>query len=150
MFCLSLCVLFITGCGCSKKEKIKEITCTINEKYESYTISATYDITYDEKSGRVYSYEEEEKIENADLEVMESLKTYANERYEELNKLENFDFDVAIDNDKLVNKVKINYDRINKEKLLEKDNSYNNYIVNGEFNYEKIVEEIKNIGAECK
>ena len=152
IFILSLCLftLFITGCGCSKKENLKKIICTINEKYEPYTISAVYNIKYDEKTKKIYLYDEEEIIENADLETIETLREYADEKYKDLKKIEYFDFNTNVNNNKIVNKVKIDYEQIDKDKLLEVDFSYNNYIVDGEFKYNIIVDELKSIGAECK
>lgn len=147
---LVLLSLFISGCGCSKKEET--VTCKLKIENDIYNMNGEYIIRYNKGDGTVLSYNENEVVElktENDLEPLSSLKEFSDDRYSELKELEYFNVDTKIQNNKIINKVIINFDKINKEQLLDIDYSYSIYMLDDKFYYQNFVDEILNLNGEC-
>lgn len=147
-FSLLVLTFLISGCGCSKKN-LKTVTCKM-EKESTYNFTSDYTIKYNEKNEQIIFYEENVAIDSKDESIdLNSLKEYFEKNYAQLNELENFNFSTNVENNILTINISINYEKIDKDKLLEIDQSYGNYIENDIFNYKKFLNELETLGAIC-
>ncbi len=131
---LLLCTLFVTGCGCGKKEKNEMHKCThsaVNDNYD-YDVEYNFESNSDDK---LLKYTRKEIYSHADKTFLENMQKYKQEFFTELNKLDGFKYSDSISDDELTTEITIDFAKIDKSKLLEIDSFYLNfYDSDDEFN----------------
>ncbi len=141
---LSLCVL--TGCG---KEKQVLTTCTRTANQNGIKMNLEYKIY--STGDYVDVIESTETVESNDANYLSQVKTVTENMYSSYKDVEYYDVDVKIEGNKLVSKVKIQYDKIDTKKLLEIDSSLGQIIKDGKVKKADIqsLYESSAVGATC-
>lgn len=133
----------------SNKEKSKELICTRKATVsEGVSMDLYYKVTY--KGKYVELIETQEKIISDDKSILEIYKNTIESTYSPYKDVEYYDYDVKINGNTLTSTTKINYLKIDTDKMIDIDSANATMIKNGKV----LVEDIKNlyssIGAICE
>ncbi len=152
--------LFLTGCGEQNtlkeettnqeetQDEVEKMSCVMQRTVsEGLSIESTYNVEHDGKY--VNLVETVEKITSSDKEILETYKAQVEQIYEPFKNLKYYDYDVNISGDTLTSIVRINYAKIDTDKMLEIDSSLEQLIKNGRIAVQDIKELYEQIGAVC-
>lgn len=145
---IAFCSLFITGCGCNKKE-MKTVTCKLNKTYDIYEYSTVVTITYDGETGIVTNVLEEEKIFSGDKQFLQNVKTLDEGIHEIYNDVKHITYENSIDEDSFYKKFEIDYSKVDLNKLLELDYSKSQFVINGNVIYSDIIKSYEDNDILC-
>ncbi len=121
-----LLALFISGCGCNKKEEeIKTSQCLHKATNEDYTYDVKYN--FESSSDKLIKYVRTEKYSSDDITVLENMQTYKQEYFEKFKEIDGFEYSDDISDNELDIIITIDFLKINKEKLLEIEPFYLNF-----------------------
>lgn len=128
IFILSLFALFMTGCGCSKKdENLSVVKCSyeeINDGYYEYESEVEF---YYDENNIVSKLKDENKyilVENATKNVLVEQSELIDWLYEDYQKIEYYDIKKQMNDDSLMVTIDVNFNKINFEKMAELDEFY--------------------------
>ena len=152
--------LFLTGCGEQNnlkeettnqeenQDEVEKMSCVLQTTVsEGLSIESTYNVEHDGKY--VSLVETVEKITSSNEEYLDAYKTQIEELYEPFKDVKYYDYDVNISGDTLTSTVRINYAKIDTEKMLEIDSSLEELIKNGRIAVQDIKKLYEQIGAVC-
>ncbi|MCI8778009.1 MAG: YehR family protein [Bacilli bacterium] len=128
--------LFISGCGCSKKEeeKIENYHCLHEAINDDYTYDVKYDFEADSNE-KLITYKRIEKYTSDNNEVLNNMKIYKQQYFEKFNGVEGLVYSDNLSDNELNIELTIDFSKIDKEKLLEIEPFYLNfYDSDDEFN----------------
>lgn len=141
---ISMC--FVTGCG---KEEVKEMTCTRTATItKGVELDLNYKVTY--KGDYVQLVESTEKVISDDEEYLKTYETTVNNLYSPYSDIEYYEYDVKIDGNTLVSTSKINYEKIDTDKMIKIDSANASLIKDGKVKLSDIQAVYEANGATCK
>lgn len=140
--------LFISGCGCSKKEE--ETECTYSAEIEDYNLMATYNIKYYPKNGIVTKVTEQISVSSSNISTLESLKQINDIQNSVYSQFEQISYESAIDSDKLNINIDIDYSNIDIDKFILIDQTNEELVLDGKINYSKYIDYYEKSGFKCK
>ncbi len=118
--------LFISGCGCSKKEEeIKSHQCSHQATNNDYSYDVKYN--FESNSDKLIKYTRIEKYSSDNVSVLENMKTYKQKYFEKFKEIDGFEYSDNISNNELNVELIIDFSKIDKEKLLEIEPFYLNF-----------------------
>lgn len=142
---LAVGVLLLTGCS-SSSEKVMHCTRTTDQS--GMKMNFDYKVTY--KDDEVISLEANESIEADDEATLETLKESVQAQYDNYNELEHYDASVEVKDGKLISKLEVNYSKIDKDKLFEKDSANKQYFKDGKASLEAFKQVYSQLGLTCE
>ncbi len=143
---LVLGVLILTGCG---KEKEGALTCTINKQIDSSTkLESVYNVSY--KNGYATEVATTETITSDSSEALETYKSSLESMYGSYKNVEYYDNDIKLEENKLISTTKINYEKIDTDKLIEIDSNNKSLMEDGKVKVSMLKEAYETLGATCK
>ena len=149
IFSLICCTLFITGCGCGKKEKT--IVCQMDKTIDNYDYNAEITIVYNTKTNELISIDEKEYFDSNDLDFLNTIKSYDESQYSIYNDFENTKYSISIDGNKMTRNFYVNYKNIDIEKLIALDSQQLIFVdENRKTNINNALEYYKNNGNTCE
>ncbi len=136
-------VLLLTGCGA--KEQV--MNCTRSLDQNGAKMNFDYKVTY--KGNEVISLEALETVE-ADETYLNTLKETASNLYETYNDLEYYDGSIEVKDGKLTSTLKVNYSKIDQDKLFEKDSANKAYFKDGKASLDAFKQVYAQMGFTCE
>lgn len=139
-------MLFVTGCG---KEESKTLTCTRTATIQAgVDMSLNYKVTY--KGENVQLVESEEKITADDKDYLKTYETTVNNMYSPYKDVEHYNYNVSIDGNTLTSTTKIDYEKIDTDKMIEIDSANKALIKDGKVKMNDLKTAYEALGATCK
>ncbi len=143
---LLICLLFTAGC--ESKSSSKTLTCTSHATVaEGVDVEVKYQVKYHDLY--VSEVQTEEKIK-ASQEYLEAYQKSMQESYDPYQKLSYYDYDSKIKNGTLISTIKINYEKIDVDKLIEIDSSNADLFQDGKVYLKTIRDIYEGLGATCR
>lgn len=131
--------LFISGCGCSKKEEEKIVVCTLKEEYEKYNLDSTIKIKYESVTNKMILFEESSTLISDDPTIREYFKTTNDNDYSNYRDY----YDSFIEDDKATMSIKIDFKNITVDEFLKLDDLNSSYLTDNKIDSNKIIEYYK-------
>lgn len=145
---LLVMTLLVTGCN-SKSEETKVLTCSRTATVtEGVRMDLSYKVTY--KGDYVEVIETLEKIISDDETILETYKTSVESMYSPYKGVEHYDYEVTVDGDTLTSKTKIDYSKIDTDKMIEIDSANATLIKDGKILVDDVQTMYETVGATCK
>lgn len=145
---LLMMTLVVTGCN-SKEEETKVLTCTRKATVTSgVTMELNYKATY--KGKYVELIETEEKVISNDQTVLESYQQTVENLYSPYKDVDYYEYSVEIDGDTFTSKTKIDYSKIDTDKLIEIDSANATLIKDGKVEIDDVRAMYEALGATCE
>lgn len=139
-------VLLSTGCG---KEETKTMTCTRTGTItEGVNIDLNYKVTYTGKY--VDLVETEEKLTSEDQDYLKTYKETVEKMYAPYKDVEHYDADITLEKGVLSSKTKIDYSKIDTNKMIEIDSANGALIKDGKIAVEDLKATYESLGTTCK
>ena len=139
-------VLFLSGCSDGKEGKL---VCTMDQSIDSSTkLKSTYNVSY--KGGYATMVETTETITSDNSEVLDSYKSSLDSMYGAYKNIEYYDNDIKVEDNQLVSTTKINYEKIDTDKLVEIDSNNKSIMENGKVKVSILKDAYEQLGASCK
>lgn len=148
---VSLLVMTLLVTGCSSDRETKTLTCTRNATVaDGVRMELLYNATY--TGSYVDLIETEEKIISDNKSVLETYKNTIESMYSAYKDVEHYYYDVTISGDTLTSITKIDYSKIDTNKMIEIDSSNASLIKNGKVRIKDLRKtyESSTVGAICK
>ena len=143
---LLMLTLFISGCGCSKKEESKTVVCSLKQEESKYEINSNITIKYDEISNDIISFEEDSYLISDVEEVRNEFKTLNDNHYSTYGK----HYSSSIKDDKVQINININFNKVSVDEFLELDEYNYGYLTDDKIDYNKMIEYYEEYeGYEC-
>ncbi len=143
---LGVSLLLVTGC--SSEEKLGLLKCTKEQDINSDTkLSSTYEVKY--KDGNVVKLNTKEVITSSSKDTLEAYKKNLEEIYGAYNNIDYYNNEVKIEGDTLTSTTKVNYEKIDTDKLIEIDKNNEAAIVDGKVKVSTLKEAYEKLGANC-
>ena len=141
-------IIFLTGCN-NKNNQKGVINCnrtaTISEGIKT---NLNYKITYSGKYVDMIESDEVLDVSNAD--TLKVYKQTIENMYKAYDELDYYDVDIKVDGNKLISKTKIDYTKIDTDKMIQIDSSNKQIIKDGKV----LVDDVKNmysqLGVTCE
>lgn len=138
--------------GCTTKVEERVVKCTLNQSYEdqNYEIESVYNIYTDGKV--VNKVETTEIVTSNSDEILDYFENYTNTLYTNMNnEYGGYDFDILKEDDKIISDTKIDYTKLNRQKLV-KDQPVMKNFMNDEYmlTLEGIKSMYEQMGATCE
>ena len=144
---LLVTVLMVTGC--SSSEETKTLTCTRNATVTTgVRMELSYKATY--KGDYVELIETEEKVISDNESVLDTYKTSIESLYSPYKDVEYYNYSVDVSGDTLTSKTRIDYSKIDTDKLIEIDSANASLIKDGKIKIDDIRTMYESAGATCK
>ncbi len=149
-------VLLLTGCG-SEAEKgnkptpdagIKKMVCTRTANQNGMEMDLKYTVSY--KDNYVTTVESHETIKIEDKDILDVYKKSLEETIENYKGIEHYDTDLKVDGNVITSTTKIDYTKIDVDKLIERDSSLKLLIKDGKINIEDMENVYNQIGVICE
>lgn len=142
-------VVLITGCG---KVEEKVMTCTLTQKdvVNNYELNSTYEVNY---AGEVVNnVTSTEVITSSDAAVLSNFETQLKDIYNAMEEnYGGYNIDIKNDGQKVTALVKINYEKLNLDKLIEENSAMKSYVnKNNRLTLDGIKTMYKAQGITCK
>jgi len=141
---VGLCLLFVTGCG----NETKTMVCTRTANQSGMNIDLRYEVEY--TKGIVDHVTSTEKITSDNKEVLETYKATVEKTYAPYKNIEHYNYEVTIDDKTLTSIAKIDYAKIDTDKLIEIDSANGTLIKDGKIKLEDLKSAYETIGASCE
>ncbi len=139
----------ISGCDNASKDKIKTMTCTRKATItEGVTADLSYKVTY--KGDYVKTVNTVEKLTSDNSNYLELYKTTIEKSYSPYKDVKHYNYEVKVDGNILTSTVKIDYDKIDADKLIEIDSANSSLIKNGKVEVDTMKTLYESVGATCK
>lgn len=148
---LLIMTLLVTGCDSGSDNETKTLTCTRNVTVaEGVRMELVYNATY--TGDYVDVVETEEKVISDSEEVLEIYQTSIETMYSPYKDLEHYYYNVTISGDTLTSTTKIDYSKIDTDKMIEIDSANAALIKNGKVKISDLrsMYESSTVGAICK
>lgn len=144
---LPVSILLLTGCG--EKKGTIHCTLTTTDKLNGYTVNADYNIHY--KGDYVEYVENTETVTSDNEETLASFESQFNVLYNGMNEnYGGYTYSIKKDTGKLTSTVKIDYDKMDLDKLVKDQPTMKNYVKNKKMSKEGIENTYKALGATCE
>lgn len=141
---LAVGVVLLTGC--STKEGT--LTCKIEKDIDSTTkLESTYNVDY--KDGYATLLNTTETIISDNKEVLEAYKSNLEKMYSSYRSIKYYDNDIKVEDNKLISTTKVNYEKIDTDKLIEIDKNNKAAMENGKVKVSVLKEAYEQLGATC-
>lgn len=140
-----LVVFLVTGCSSSEE---KTMTCTRTMNQSGMKTNLNYKVTY--SGDYVNRVQSEESIETSDTTTLNTYKEQIEKIYTPYKDVKYYTYNVAIDGNKLVSTVDINYAKIDTKKLIEIDSANSQLINDGKVKLSSVKSLYEQLGATCK
>lgn len=138
-------LLFVTGCGSTKEEKM---VCTRTATMNGMEMDFRYEVYY--QGNNVNKVKTREKVKSESEVTLKNLENQAKTLYSNFDKIENYDYNVTIEGNTLTSTTNINYQKINIDELLKIDSSIQQLLNdNNKIDLEKITQVYEQTGATC-
>lgn len=149
LFSLVLTVLLtITGCNANSEQE-KVLTCTRTATIsDGIKMDLNYKATY--KGEYVQLVETTEKIITDNTAYLEAYKSSVENLYSPYKKIEHYNYNVEIKDNTLISTTKIDYSKIDTNKLIEIDSANESLIKDGKIKIDDIKSLYESMGATCK
>lgn len=141
--------LFISGCGCSKKEEVKTVMCKLNKSFDDYNVNAEYKIQYYVKDDSVKNIEQQANFTSNNPDTLEFIKQLNSLDYEEYSKLNGGTYTANVGEESLDLYLYLDFEKINLETFINTYDSNQYYIVDDKINYKKYIEEFERDEFNC-
>lgn len=118
--------LLLSGCG---KETAQTMTCTLTQKdvVNQYELDATYVVNY--KNDLVTDVETTEIVTSDDTTVLDSFEQQLKQIYQAMqDSYGGYDINIQNDGQKVTSIVKIDYQKLNFDQLIEDNSAMKNYV----------------------
>lgn len=139
-------VLFLSGCS---NEKEGKLVCTMNKDMDGSTkLESTYNVSY--KGGYAMMVETTETIIGNNSEALETYKSSLESMYGAYKDVKYYDNDIKVEGNKLISTTKINYEKIDTDKLVEIDSNNEALMENGKVKVSTLKDAYEQLGASCK
>lgn len=139
--------LILTGCGA--KEEIKTLSCTRKATImEGVDADLSYKVTY--KGDYVQLVESREEVISENEAYLENYKTAIENVYSPYNDVEYYEYNVELKNGSLVSTTKINYEKIDTDKMIDIDSANATLIKDGKIKISDIKSIYENLGMICE
>lgn len=133
--------------GCSSKEGT--LHCTIEKDIDSITkLESIYNVDY--KDGYATMLNTKETITSDNKQVLESYKSSLESMYSSYKNIKYYDNDIKVEDNKLISTTKVNYEKIDTDKLIEIDKNNKAAMENGKVKVSILKEAYEQLGATCK
>lgn len=142
--------LFISGCGCSKKEKI--LKCSYEEERPTYfKYNADIELYYNSDDEVLKSVDKNlyKLYENGDKNILEEQSQLIDWLYEKYETIDYYDMEQKIENDTLLATITIDYKKINMNMLIEINEFYDIYNQNKKIMLQDMVDYYQRQGYKC-
>lgn len=137
--------LLASGCG----EKEETLTCKRTATVtEGVKMDLNYKVKY--KGDYVSLVESEETVTSSNKEYLETYKEKVESLYSPYKDVEFYEYDVKVDDDKLISKTSINYEKIDTKKMIEIDSANGSLIKDGKVKVEDIKAVYSSLGVTCE
>ena len=126
MIVLGGMTLLLSGCG---KEIAQTMTCTLTQKdvVNQYELDATYVVNY--TGDLVTDVETTEVVTSDDTTVLDNFEQQLNQIYQAMQEnYGGYDIDIQNDGKKVTSIVKIDYQKLNFDQLIEDNSAMKNYV----------------------
>lgn len=143
-------LVVVTGCG-NKKEKSsdKTFTCTMNGTVvEGTEIKSTYKVSY--TGDYVDLVEGKEVVTSDNDEMLKAYKTTVEAMYSPYKDLKYYDYKVELKDKTLTSTTKINYAKLDTNKMIEINSANSTMIKDGKVAVSDIRKVYEDMGATCK
>ena len=144
----------ITGCFNKKtndnENSVEEITTVCSGKQnikEDVSVDTEYEIK--SKDGKVITLISTEIITSNDTEYLNTTKEDIEKTYSIYKDINNYEYNITLENNKLISKTKINYEKVDLKKLIEVDPANENVIVNDSVNLKTLKDMYESLGNKC-
>jgi len=145
---------FLTACGTEEKKEdnkseIKEMVCTLSADVDENTsMESTYKVKY--QDDKVLSVDSTEKITSSNKEILETYKTTVDSMYSSFDNIKGYNYETKIEGDSFISTVKANYEVIDLDKFIEKDESTKLLMKDGHISLEVLKSSYEALTATCK
>ena len=153
MFIVLISFLF-TGCFNKKtndnENSVEEINTVCSGKQnikEDVSVDTEYEIK--SKDGKVITLISTEIITSNDTEYLNTTKEDIEKTYSIYKDINNYEYNITLENNKLISKTKINYEKVDLKKLIEVDPANENIIVNDSVNLKTLKDMYESLGNKC-
>lgn len=141
--------LLLSGCG---KETAQTMTCTLTQKdvVNQYELDATYVVNY--KNDLVTDVETTEIVTSDDTTVLDSFEQQLKQIYQAMqDNYGGYDINIQNDGQKVTSIVKIDYQKLNFDQLIEDNSAMKNYVNdNNQLTLEGIKTMYQSQGISCE
>lgn len=141
---VGLCLLFVTGCG----SETKTMVCTRTANQNGMEIDLRYEVEYTKDTVDLVT--STEKIKSDSKETLETYKEAVEKTYAPYKDIEHYEYEVKIEDKTLTSIAKINYAKIDTDKLIEVDSANGQLIKDGKINIEDLKSAYEAVGATCE
>lgn len=142
LFIMIVGILFLTGCN-------KTTKCTMEIKQDEYTVTSEYKITYDGNKN-VVKVETEEVVTSDDSAILDTFEDSINSQLATYSDLKHYQYSISKKDNKLIEKISINYKKMDIDKFLSINPSASSMFENGKIKYDNIISIYKTLGATCE
>jgi len=144
---LLVATLVVTGCGA--KEEAKTLNCSLKGTViEGVETSSNYKVTY--KGDYVQVIETEEVVTSDDSEYLELVKQTVEKMYSPYKNVEHYNYDVKVSGNTLTSITKIDYNKIDTNKMLEINSAIGTLMEDGKLKVSDVEALYKQMGITCK
>lgn len=141
-------VCLLTGCT-ETKEEVGLLVCTKNQDIDASTkLESTYKVSY--KDGYVTDLDTVETITSDNTQVLETYKSSLEKVYSSYNNVEHYNNDIKIEGNQLISTTKVDYEKVDTDKLIEIDKNNEAAIEDGKVKASVLKEAYEKLGATCK
>ena len=134
-------VLVLTGCT-------KTTVCNITVNQSAYTLKSEYKISYDGKY--VKKVETVEEVTSSDEDVLNQFKQVLDQQLSPYQDLKYYDFTVNVTDEKLTEKITIDYTKLDIDKFLQINSDAASMLENKKVKYDSVISLYNQLGATCK
>ena len=145
-----LFVIILAGCTSKTEEKVVRCTLKLNDAAQNYEIESVYSIYTD--GSVVNKVETTEIVTSDDDYVLDYFENYTNTLYTNMNDAYGgYDFDISKEDGKLISDTKIDYLKLDREKLAKDQPTMKSYM-NDDYmiTFEGIKSMYEQMGATCE
>lgn len=140
-------ILLLTGCG--EKKGTIHCTLTTTDNVNGYTVNADYNIHY--KGDYVEYVENTETVTSDNETTLATFESQFNVLYNGMNEnYGGYTYSIKKDTGKLTSTVKIDYAKMDLDKLVKDQPTMKNYVKNKKMSKEGIENTYKALGATCE
>ena len=144
---LGVCsLLLVTGCGNSNN--MESMTCTRTMNQNGIKTSLKYNVEYE--GDYVSRIKTVETVETDDTDILNTYKDQIESLYSPYKDVEYYNYSVDVSGNTLTSKTRIDYSKIDTDKLIEIDSANASLIKDGKIKIDDIRTMYESTGATCK
>lgn len=135
-------ILFLTGCN-------KTTKCTLEMDQGSYKVKSEYVVTYDGNKN-VVKVDSKEVVSSSDEAVLDQFEETVKAQLDQFSDVKYYDFSIDRKKGELIEKININYAKMDVDKFLSLNPTASSMFENGKVKYDTIISVYKSLGAKCE